>query len=43
MGVFCLSLMGTNYVDFIKEASRVLKKGGKLFVGEAVSRIADIN
>jgi ribosomal RNA-processing protein 8 len=43
VGIFCLSLMGTNYVDFIREANRVLKKDGKLFVGEAVSRIEDIN
>ncbi|GMT37942.1 hypothetical protein PFISCL1PPCAC_29239, partial [Pristionchus fissidentatus] len=26
--VFCLSLMGTNLLDFIKEARRVLKTGG---------------
>lgn len=25
--VFCLSLMGTNLPDFIKEAHRILKKG----------------
>ena len=26
--VFCLSLMGRNYIDFILESKRVLKKGG---------------
>ena len=25
IGIFCLSLMGTNYVDYIREAHRVLK------------------
>jgi ribosomal RNA-processing protein 8 len=25
--VFCLSLMGTNLTDYLKEANRVLKKG----------------
>ena len=34
--------MGTNYVDFILEANRVLRSGGKLFIAEAVSRIEDI-
>lgn len=27
VAVFCLSLMGTNLSDFIKEANRVLKEG----------------
>ena len=36
--VFCLSLMGTNISDFIKEARRVLKKGGCLKVCEVASR-----
>mmetsp|Transcript_38518 Transcript_38518/g.36889 ORF Transcript_38518/g.36889 Transcript_38518/m.36889 type:complete len:154 (+) Transcript_38518:253-714(+) len=42
IGVFCLALMGTNFVDFLKEANRVLKKGGKLFVAEIASRVPDI-
>lgn len=36
--VFCLSLMGTNLSDFIKEARRVLKSGGKLWISEITSR-----
>jgi ubiquinone/menaquinone biosynthesis C-methylase UbiE len=35
--------MGTNYGDFIQEASRVLKPGGKLFIAEPTSRIENIN
>ena len=27
VAIFCLSLMGTDYIDFIKEARRVLKPG----------------
>ncbi|XP_036360627.1 ribosomal RNA-processing protein 8-like isoform X2 [Octopus sinensis] len=36
--VFCLSLMGTNMVDYIAEAARVLKHKGILLVAEVVSR-----
>ena len=36
--VFCLSLMGINVSDFIKEARRVLKLGGELRVYEIASR-----
>ena len=42
VGVFCLSLMGTNAVDFILEANRVLKVGGDLFVCEIISRIESV-
>ena len=38
MCVFCLSLMGTNISDFIKEARRVLKKNGTLRICEISSR-----
>jgi ribosomal RNA-processing protein 8 len=38
--VFCLSLMGTNYSEFLREADRVLKPGGLLFVAEVRSRFA---
>ena len=38
--VFCLSLMGTNVSDFIKEARRVLKKNGVLKICEITSRFA---
>ncbi|RYH20882.1 methyltransferase domain-containing protein [archaeon] len=39
--VFCLSLMGTNLVDFVKEAHRILKVGGLLKVAEVRSRFQD--
>lgn len=39
--VFCLSLMGTNWSEFITEANRVLKLGGVLYIAEVVSRIVD--
>eukprot|EP01133_Synstelium_polycarpum_P017475 gene17475-20850_t len=39
--VFCLSLMGTNFLDFIREAHRVLKMGGRMMVAEIESRITD--
>ena len=42
-GVFCLSLMGTNFPQFLREANRVLKRDGKLFVAEVLSRFADKN
>ena len=41
--VFCLSLMGTNVSDFIKEARRVIKKNGKLKVCEIASRFPSEN
>lgn len=39
--IFCLSLMGTNFLDFIKEASRILMKGGELWITEIKSRLSD--
>ncbi|KAA8499307.1 Ribosomal RNA-processing protein 8 [Porphyridium purpureum] len=41
VAVFCLSLMGTNYAEFIREANRVLRNGAKLFVAEVASRFKD--
>ncbi|KAI8333386.1 methyltransferase-domain-containing protein [Chlamydoabsidia padenii] len=41
--VFSLSLMGTNYVDFLKEAHRILKEGGEMKIAEVVSRFSDID
>ena len=35
--------MGTNFPDFLREANRVLKTGGKVFIAEVVSRFADID
>ncbi|GAB6025903.1 hypothetical protein CHUAL_011875 [Chamberlinius hualienensis] len=40
--VFCLSLMGTNSADYLKEANRVLKDGGELKIAEIESRISNI-
>jgi ubiquinone/menaquinone biosynthesis C-methylase UbiE len=36
--IFCLSLMGTNYLQFIREARRVLKNEGELIISEVESR-----
>ena len=36
--VFCLSLMGTNISDFIKESRRVLRENGSLKICEVTSR-----
>ena len=36
--VFCLALMGTDYPRFLKEATRVLRPGGKLWIAEVRSR-----
>ncbi|CAO3577174.1 unnamed protein product [Absidia cylindrospora] len=41
--VFSLSLMGTNYFDFLKEAHRILKQGGEMKIAEVVSRFSDID
>ena len=38
VAVFCLSLMGTNLADFIREAHRVLKPDGILKIAEVRSR-----
>ena len=37
--VFCLSLMGTNYYDFLREANRICKENGAVWVVEVSSRI----
>lgn len=39
--VFCLALMGTNFVDFIQEALRILKPNGELWIAEIKSRFPD--
>jgi ribosomal RNA-processing protein 8 len=39
IAVFCLSLMGTNAVEFLCEAHRVLRQKGLLKIAEVVSRI----
>ncbi|KAF4454527.1 hypothetical protein F53441_2956 [Fusarium austroafricanum] len=38
VAVFCLALMGTNWVDFIEEAYRILHWKGELWVAEIKSR-----
>lgn len=39
MAIFCLSLMGKNFIDFIFEAKRILKQNGLLLICEITSRI----
>lgn len=41
--VFCLSLMGKNFVEFLCEARRILKNEGILIVCEISSRIVSKN
>lgn len=41
--VFCLALMGTDYGTFIKEAFRVLRPGGLLWIAEVRSRFVEGN
>ncbi|EPS73648.1 hypothetical protein M569_01109 [Genlisea aurea] len=38
VAVFCLSLMGTNFPSYLKEANRVLKPRGWLLIAEVKSR-----
>ncbi|KAF1832694.1 hypothetical protein BDW02DRAFT_570784, partial [Decorospora gaudefroyi] len=38
IAIFCLALMGTNWLDFIDEAYRVLRWRGELWVSEIKSR-----
>ena len=42
VAVFCLSLMGTNYLDFLREAHRTLAPRGLLRIAEVASRMADV-
>lgn len=39
--VFCLALMGTNFLDFIKEGLRILKPNGEIWIAEIKSRFVD--
>ena len=41
VAVFCLALMGCNFVDFLGEAHRLLKPHGILKIAEVSSRITD--
>ena len=38
IAIFCLALMGTNWIDFIEEAYRILRWKGELWVAEIKSR-----
>ena len=40
VAIFCLALMGTNWIDFVEEAYRVLRWKGELWVAEIKSRFA---
>lgn len=39
--VFCLALMGTNFLDFIKEGLRILKPNGEIWIAEIKSRFVN--
>ncbi|KAG7191401.1 25S rRNA (adenine645-N1)-methyltransferase [Scheffersomyces spartinae] len=39
--IFCLALMGTNFLDFIKEAYRLLAPRGELWIAEIKSRFSE--
>ncbi|KAG9246537.1 methyltransferase-domain-containing protein [Calycina marina] len=42
VAVFCLALMGTNWIDFVEEAYRVLHWKGELWVAEIKSRFGRV-
>lgn len=39
--IFCLALMGTNFLDFINEAHRILAPNGELWIAEIKSRFTE--
>ena len=41
VAIFCLALMGTNWVEFVTEAARVVRVGGECWVGEVRSRFVE--
>ncbi|KAI0815770.1 methyltransferase-domain-containing protein [Xylaria sp. FL0064] len=41
--IFCLALMGTNWLDFIEEAYRILTWKGELWVAEIKSRFGHVS
>ncbi len=43
IAIFCLALMGTNWVDFIEEAFRILRWKGELWVAEIKSRFGRVS
>jgi ribosomal RNA-processing protein 8 len=40
VAIFCLALMGTNWIDFVEEAFRVLRWKGELWIAEIKSRFS---
>ena len=42
IAIFCLALMGTNWLDFIDEAYRILRWKGELWVAEIKSRFGRV-
>lgn len=42
VAIFCLALMGTNWIDFIEEAYRILHWKGELWVAEIKSRFGRV-
>jgi ribosomal RNA-processing protein 8 len=42
IAIFCLALMGTNWVDFIEEAFRILRWKGELWIAEIKSRFGRV-
>jgi ribosomal RNA-processing protein 8 len=43
VAIFCLALMGTNWIDFIEEAFRILRWKGELWIAEIRSRFGRVN
>ncbi|RDA83197.1 hypothetical protein CP532_1226 [Ophiocordyceps camponoti-leonardi (nom. inval.)] len=43
VAIFCLALMGTNWIDFIEEAYRILHWKGELWVAEIKSRFGPVH
>ncbi|KAJ2899188.1 25S rRNA (adenine645-N1)-methyltransferase [Coemansia aciculifera] len=43
VAIFCLALMGTDFLKFIREANRILRIGGELKIAEVVSRVSDVD
>lgn len=43
VAIFCLALMGTNWIDFIEEAYRILHWKGELWIAEIKSRFGRVS
>ncbi|KAL6860129.1 25S rRNA (adenine645-N1)-methyltransferase [Amphichorda felina] len=42
VSIFCLALMGTNWIDFVEEAYRILHWKGELWIAEIKSRFGPV-